>query len=168
MDQRFCKSCGFGLQVVSDLMTGRMEGSQFIPTTVGPGDSLEPRRRILERLGIGIFGVAGLTVLGAVIGGVVKGIIIEKGQVWSGIGIIAVLLGIVVGAGLLGYAEYLKRWKTQLRAERTSISQRTPATARLPHESEVDTRASVTEHTTEFLVSSGLRTSGRDEEASRE
>jgi|SRR5262245_54984607 len=148
MEQKFCRSCGFGLGKVAQLIVEQAPDENLEPGS-GPG---EERLKMMSRLwtaGLGVFIGAFLF---SIIWVIIDKLIIGKGHVWQGLGFIVFLLG-VVALGLSGiYIESLREKLSQRKSRKPSPSIGAPATDKILSEPGIEMSASVTEQTTAKLA----------------
>lgn len=141
-NQKFCRSCGFGLEKVAELISETAgEQSGELPTTWG----------MIERLrNLIFFGL--LTILvGGVSYGVIQKIMIEKGHFWQGLLFLLVIYG-GIAAVILSFVIDEKRMARRKR-DATPPTELQPAetTNKLSLEAPRDPVLSVTEGTTRSL-----------------
>lgn len=146
-DQKFCRSCGLGLQKVAQTL------SEQLPTKLDL--SLQQKKERLEKLGVAALSVFGVGVAIPVLYGIFYKMMYTQGKVIAGLGLLALI--IVLGCGLLSVilfakANEVKETPADRPLPRDLASQNT---AELLHESLPQTPAfSVAERTTELLSDS--------------
>lgn len=146
-DQKFCRSCGLGLQKVAQTL------SEQLPTKLDV--SLQEKKERLEKLGVAALSVFGAGVAIPVLYGIFYKMMYTQGKFIAGLGLLALI--IVLGCGLLSVILFAKANEVK----------ETPAKGPLPDKPELhpqaDTRElpehsapetpvfSVTDRTTELL-----------------
>ena len=143
-DQKFCRSCGLGLQKVAQTL------SEQLPTKLDV--SLQQKKERLEKLGVAALSVFGVGVAIPVLYGIFYKMMYTQGKVIAGLGLLALI--IVLGCGLLSVilfakANEVKETPADRPLPRDLANQNT---AELLHESLPQTPTfSVAERTTELL-----------------
>ena len=140
--QQFCRSCGFNLEKVSELLPEQPS----IPSSMELVRARLHQRRLEHWAGI--VGLAMMSfVLVTLIYLIVSEMMIKSGKIGTGVLLLAMIIGGAVMAGLQGYSKSLKqRLTTQLAP---SLAELAPAPKQLdPH---LEPAPSITEHTTELL-----------------
>lgn len=143
-DQKFCRSCGLGLQKIAQSLV------EQLPTKRDA--SLQERQERLEKLGVAALSVFGLAVLSFILYQVFYKLLIMKGELVAGLGVLAAF--IVIGCGLLSVvlfakANELKEQSAKRPADVTpELSAKT--TGELP-EAQFEPIVSITERTTDLL-----------------
>jgi hypothetical protein len=151
-NQKFCRSCGFGLEKVSQLVAEQQTAEQkqvAIEIGEGSNDRLHP----MEWLGvIGWYTFIGGGAMGVILifYSIISKLIIEKGQIIPGIALLLFLAGALL---MLPYIHYMESKKDSAKRKRQEpkVLAEEGATEKLPPESCSEIRPSVTEHTTELL-----------------
>jgi uncharacterized membrane protein YciS (DUF1049 family) len=145
-DQRFCRSCGFELTKVSELL----QDSDPESLVQGNPDERLVRQRQLKVVGnIAVLGTISLAML-AFLAGVLWLMISGQMPMAAGVAILLFLSGLSVGALCLGLASLKPRLSA--RAREKSYLKENAATTGLLETGVEQPLASVTEHTTELLV----------------
>ena len=148
VDQKFCRSCGLGLQKVAQTL------SEQLPTKLDV--SLQQKKERLEKLGVAALSVFGAGVAIPILWGIFYKMMWSQGKVLAGLGSLALV--IVMACGLLSVILFAKANEVK----------ETPAQGPLPDKPELhpqaDTRElpehsapetpvfSVTDRTTELLA----------------
>jgi hypothetical protein len=145
-DQRFCRSCGLGLEKVAQTLV------EQLPTKLD--ENLEEQKDRLERWGVAALSVFGLGVLVMLLYGIVYKLMITQGKVMAGLA----LLGLVVMAacGLISVVLFAKAKEVEQAKLKRRVSQPEElppgeTTKRLLAEGRFEQIPSVTERTTELL-----------------
>jgi hypothetical protein len=158
-NQNFCRSCGFGLEKVSQLVAEQLSAEQKQTAIENTNDRLHP----MEWLGIiGWYTFIGGGAVGVILlfYSIISKLIIGNGQVLAGTALLLFLAGALL---LLSYIYYKESQKDSAKRER----QRSKAlaeegtTGRLPSETYSEIEPSVTEHTTELLETSNVKVTQR-------
>lgn len=97
-DQKFCRSCGLGLQKIAESM------SEQLPTK---GDlSLQQKKERLEKLGVAALSVFGAGVAIPILWGIFYKMMYTQGKVLAGLGLLALI--VILGCGLLSVILFAK------------------------------------------------------------
>lgn len=97
-DQKFCRSCGLGLQKVVQTL------SEQLPTKLDV--SLQQKKERFEKLGVAALSVFGAGVAIPLLYGIFYKMMYTQGKVMAGLGLLALL--IVLGCGLLSVILFAK------------------------------------------------------------
>lgn len=97
-DQKFCRSCGLGLQKVAQTL------SEQLPTKLDL--SLQQKKERFEKLGVAALSVFGVGVAIPVLYGIFYKMMYTQGKVIAGLGLLALI--IVLGCGLLSVILFAK------------------------------------------------------------
>ena len=97
-DQKFCRSCGLGLQKVAQTL------SEQLPTKLDV--SLQQKKERLEKLGVAALSVFGVGVAIPVLYGIFYKMMYTQGKVIAGLGLLGLI--IVLGCGLLSVILFAK------------------------------------------------------------
>src|SRR5688572_27291947 len=97
-DQKFCRSCGLGLQKVVQTL------SEQLPTKLDV--SLQQKKERLEKLGVAALSVFGVGAAIPVLYGIFYKMMYTQGKVIAGLGLLALI--IVLGCGLLSVILFAK------------------------------------------------------------
>src|SRR5687768_15815325 len=98
VDQKFCRSCGLGLQKVAQTL------SEQLPTKLDV--SLQQKKERLEKLGVAALSVFGVGAAIPVLYGIFYKMMYTQGKVIAGLGLLALI--IVLGCGLLSVILFAK------------------------------------------------------------
>ncbi len=142
-DQRFCRSCGLGLEKVVESL------SEQLSTTDLDKGVLERQRR----LGLAINIIAGSIIsipVGGVLWGIIYEVIIVKGEVVAGSLFLAFIIGLILFTLLVIYRESLMKPSNKRRTAQPSLSPEGTGEKLLP-ETYREPLSSVTERTTRFI-----------------
>lgn len=154
--QKFCRSCGMGLEKVHHLLTQEVSPAEL---------SHQSRLRRFERLRNIVGGMAFATLAMTLLVVFIREIKlnIERGspELWPAVIGLLILLGVISSLTLTVYTASLRGKRSGLRKEALGVSDAT-VTKELPDEVEYIRIASVTEGTTEILERDKNRES-RDE-----
>jgi hypothetical protein len=141
--QQFCRSCGFNLEQVAELL----DQQPSVSTNANLVRARLHQRRLEHWAGVGGLALMSFVLL-TVVYLVVSEMMIKGGHIGAGLAFLFVILGAAVMAGLKGYSKALKqRLATQ---SAPAIMDLAPAPTKQlePH---LEPAQSVTEHTTELL-----------------
>jgi hypothetical protein len=97
-DQKFCRSCGLGLQKVVQTL------SEQLPTKLDV--SLQQKKERFEKLGVAALSVFGAGVAIPILYGIFYKMMYTQGKVTAGLGLLALI--IVLGCGLLSVVLFAK------------------------------------------------------------
>ena len=144
-DQKFCRSCGLGLQKVAQTL-----GEQ-LPTKLDL--SLQQKKERFEKLGVAALSVFGAGVAIPMLYGIFYKMMYTQGKVLAGLGLLALI--IVLGCGLLSVILFAKANEVKEPPADRPLPRELPNqhTAELLNESLPQTPTfSVTDRTTELLL----------------
>ena len=150
LTQKFCRSCGFSLEKIPQLVTQQLsEPEQLLTDEVA--EKLQQRKQKIEHLlsmaGLGFSALAALSLLTGLIYLMVAGNI---PLVPAFIILLLLLSGIIAGS-LAIYSESLKKTLSGRSSPGPSILPQSATASTLPHESHRGPLISVTERTTSLL-----------------
>jgi len=145
-DQRFCRSCGLGLEKVTQTLV------EQLPTRLD--DNLEAQKNRLEKWGVAAFSVFGLGMLGMLLYGIVYKLMMTQGKVMAGLALLGLM--VMVGCGLLSVilfakAKEVEQAKLKRRITQDEVLTHSETTRELLPEGRLEPGPSVTERTTELL-----------------
>ena len=144
VDQRFCRSCGLGLEKVSQSLTEQLPNASAL--------SLQQQKEKFQRLGMAALSVFGLGVLSVILYSVFYKLMISQGKVLAGLGALAFL--IVIGCGLASVILFAKANEVkEVPAPRIDPAELSPerSTKELLSEAKSAPMFSVTDRTTNLL-----------------
>lgn len=149
-DQKFCRSCGLGLEKIAQSLTDQL------PTKADK--TLTQQKEKLERLGVAAVSVFGLGVLSIFLYNIVYKMMLTQGKIMTGL--VALALMLVLGCGLLSVILFAKANELKEAAAKRPIDgppelKPTETTRALLPESHPEPIVSVTEGTTDLLVVEG-------------
>ena len=150
VDQRFCRSCGFGLEKVSQTLTEQLPNASAL--------SLQQQKEKLERLGMAALSVFGFGVGSFILYLVFYKLMVSQGKVLAGLGVLACL--IVIACGLASVILFAKANEVkQVPAPRIDPAQLSPerSTQELLSEAKPAPMFSVTDRTTNLLPAQNER-----------
>ena len=124
-DQKFCRSCGLGLQKVAQTL------SEQLPTKLDV--SLQRKKERFEKLGVAALSIFGAGVAIPVLYGIFYKMMYAQGKVMAGLGLLALI--IVLGCGLLSVILFAKANEVK----------ETPAKGPLPETPELPPQADMRE-----------------------
>ena len=146
-DQKYCRSCGLGLEKVVQTLTEQLPTRKDL--------SIEQQKERFERLGVAALGIFGLGILSFVLYGIIYKVMITQGNVLAGLGYLGIVL--VLGCGLLSVVLFAKA--NELKDAKAKREIRQPgelapdgATRELSPERHTPPVFSVTDRTTELLA----------------
>jgi hypothetical protein len=143
---KFCRACGLGLEKIAQSLT------EQLPTKLD--ESLQTRKKKIERQGVIALSVFGLGILGLLLYGVGYRIILVEGRIFEGIVLLAFFA--LIASGLLAVYLFAKAnevgeaSKKRLEVDSPNSIQK-PTTAKLLPEGYREPVAGVTERTTDLL-----------------
>jgi len=147
-EQKFCRSCGLGLETFARLLGEQLEAEAIVPSRPEAA-ALRERQRRVERW----LGGAALTLVALLVGltlfAIVYGVIIRQGQWLQGSVFALLVLAAATALGLVFYNESLKE---KLAASPAPPPAPGETTAELLPEARFEPASSVTERTTELLA----------------
>lgn len=145
-DQKFCRSCGLGLQKVAKTL------SEQVPTKLDL--SLQQKKERFEKLGVIALSIFGAGVAIPVLYGIFYKMMYTQGKVIAGLGLLALI--IVLGCGLLSVILFAKA--NEVKEESAKRPSPEPKELNSPDTRELPERAaqqppafSVVDRTTELL-----------------
>lgn len=142
-EQRFCRSCGFGLEKTVQSLTEQLPAGTL-------DERIQKRQQKVDRL-ISIAGGSAISiVVGAVLWGIIYEIIIVKGEVLGGSIFLAFVVGLVLVAVLAVYRDLLTQASRKQRLIQSEPA-RVANTAEPLAASSVESTPAITEHTTKLL-----------------
>ena len=144
VDQRFCRSCGLGLEKVSQSLTEQLPNASAL--------SLRQQKEKFERLGMAALSVFGLGVGIFILYSVFYKLMVSQGKVLAGLGVLAFL--IVIGCGLASVILFAKANEVkEVPAPGTNPAELSPerSTQELLREAKAAPLYSVTDQTTNLL-----------------
>jgi hypothetical protein len=143
-EQRFCRTCGFSLEKTVQSLNEQLPAGP-------PDERIQKRQRTVERLVHVAGGGAIAIVVGAVLWGIIYEIIIVKGEVLGGSIFLALIVGLILVAALAVYQDSLAKASAKRHLIERDTA-RVENTADPLLEPSVESNPSITEHTTEFLI----------------
>jgi hypothetical protein len=162
VNQKFCRSCGFGLEKVSQLVAEQLTAEQR-QAAIESGESFNDRQHLMEWLGIiGWYTFIGGGAIGVILlfYNIISKLIIGNGQVLGGIALLLFLAGALL---LLSYIHYLESQKDSAKreAQRSKALAEGGTTGKLPPETYSEIQSSITDHTTDLLETSNAKVTQR-------
>jgi hypothetical protein len=161
-NQKFCRSCGFGLEKVSQLVAEQLPAEQR-QSAIESGEDFNGRQPLMEWVGIiGWYTFIGGGAIGVILilYNIITRLIIDKGQVLGGIALLLFLAGALL---MLSYIYFRESQKDSAKRERQRS--KAPAeegtTGKLLPETYSEIQPSVTEYTTELLETSSAKVTQR-------
>jgi hypothetical protein len=161
-DQRYCRSCGLSLQLLSQFLTGRPPDAQREDAPVEVAGRFQSQRFKMKRWGF-ITLWSGMVVAAflGIVGGAITGVAPILGAVVASLAGLGGLI-LIVGVGIMLYSLFLPKTQVDRQSSRSAALPHAVATVPLPPQRRPESAPSVTEHTTELLETSDPRTPGRD------
>lgn len=98
VDQRFCRSCGLGLEKVSQSLTEQLPNASAL--------SVKQQKEKFEKLGVIALSVFGVGVGSFILYGVFYKLMVSQGKVLAALGVLGVL--IMIGCGLASVVLFAK------------------------------------------------------------
>ncbi|HEX6189993.1 MAG TPA: zinc-ribbon domain-containing protein [Pyrinomonadaceae bacterium] len=142
-DQKFCRSCGLGLQKVVQTL------SEQLPTKLDL--SLQQKKERFEKLGVAALSIFGAGVAIPMLYGIFYKMMYTQGKVVAGLGLLALI--IVLGCGLLSVILFAKANEVkETPADRPRELANQPTTELLNESVPQTPTFSVADRTTELLV----------------
>ena len=141
--QRFCRSCGLGLEKISQSLTEQRPTKR--------DESLQQRKEALEKLGVAALSVFGVGIVSFIVYTLFFKLLASQGSLWAAL--ITFVVVLVVGCGLLSVilfakANELKELPANLNEQKELSSQKT---GELRTEGNPQPVFSVTDRTTNLL-----------------
>jgi hypothetical protein len=167
-DQRYCRSCGFSLQLISQVVTGRPPDAQREKILVEAAERFQSQRFKMRRWGfITLWGGMVVAAFLGIVGGAITGIAPMLGAVIASLAGLGGLI-LIIGVGIMIYSLFLPRALDDRQPSRSAALPQAAATVPLPPQRRPESAPSVTEHTTELLETSDPETPGRNATRQRE
>jgi hypothetical protein len=140
---KFCRSCGLGLDKIVQSLSEQMgETHQEM--------ELQKKKHQVERWLTILLGTTGTIFVGFVLWGIIYKLIIVKGAGLEGFALLAIILGMVSALVLVLYKQYLINQAAKLAKQSPQLQN--PVKPKSLQEPSFQPIGSVTEHTTELLV----------------
>ncbi|HEV8486477.1 MAG TPA: zinc ribbon domain-containing protein [Blastocatellia bacterium] len=163
-DQKFCRLCGLSLDRFAQLLAEELPSGVDPATAAAIDKDQRPERMAKVGLwGITVLAIGGGALVALIAYKIVATFIIEQGEIFVGVALLLVLLGVAMAVAALGYADALRKFKTRNTDEVESSKGRAVPLALPRHESSPESNItagianfislSVTEGTTELLES---------------
>lgn len=149
-DQKFCRSCGLGLQKVALTL------SEQLPTKLD--ESLQQKKERYEKLGVAALSIFGAGVAIPILYGIFYKMMWTQGKVIAGLGLLALI--IVLGCGLLSVILFAKANEVKEESAKRPPPEpgelKSADTRELPeHATPLTPTFSVVDRTTELLSQKG-------------
>ena len=147
MDQRFCRSCGLGLERIAQSVAEQLPDK--------PDQSALARKDRLEWWGMAALSAFGLGVMGMILFGIVYKVMITQGRIWAGLGLLGFFA--LIACGLISVVLFAKANEVEEAAKKRRLQQpkgsaRGEATTGLLAQAYPMPTPSVTERTTDLLL----------------
>jgi hypothetical protein len=163
-DQKFCRFCGLSLDRFAQLLAEELPSGVDPVTAAAVDKDLRPERMAKVGLwGITVLAIGGAALVALIAYKIIATFIIEKGEIFVGVALLLVLLGVAMAVAALGYADALRKFKTRNTDQVESSKRRAVPLALARPESLTESNItagiahfislSVTEGTTELLES---------------
>jgi zinc ribbon protein len=155
-NQKFCRSCGFGLERVEELIA-EQKTSITDQTAEATGRlSNKLLRKLKKWAGVALFAMGGIFV-SMLLWKIIFKVMIEEGKIWEG-SVVLMIIGSAVLALLLAYlnSEHIKK-STATRSNQPKHPPQSVETAKMLPEPNTEMAASVTEQTTSKLEETIIR-----------
>lgn len=149
---RFCRRCGLNIESAAKSLLEQVPGS-------GRPD-LARREQMLERFGqiaFGGFGIVLLVAIAGIIYTVFTKMVLEGGQPWAGVLLIAFVLFAAMALVYVLFAEDLKEKRKKAAPSRNRELEHPATTGKLLEEHEFEPIPAVTESTTDLLPHENVR-----------
>jgi predicted lipid-binding transport protein (Tim44 family) len=160
-DHNFCRACGLSLQMVSQVLAGRVPAAEPGKDVKEMAEHIQNRRRKMMRWGfITMFGGLMSGILLEVIGQAIRNFDWAIGGFIQDVSQIGALI-FMLGLGFMIYSRFLPKASADPQsAQPTALPQAQPTT-KLPPDRRAEPMPSVTEHTTDLLQTSEAPTPAR-------
>jgi zinc ribbon protein len=146
--QRFCRSCGFGLEKVEQLIVEATDQ----PTEAAGRLSSGWLHKLEKLAAVALVGLGGI-LLSMLLWAIIFKVMIEQGKIWEG----SVVLMILKAAGLALFLAYMRNKSSATRANQPQRLPEAVDTAKMLPEPNAEIAASMTEQTTSKLEEKILR-----------
>ena len=146
--QKFCRACGFGLEMVEQLIADQRAATE--QTTVATGRISDDWLRKFEKWATRALLALGSIAVSLILWAIIVKLMIKEGAIFPG----SMLLMLVIGVVLLLFLVYLKEERKNSASTLSNQRHRLPQaqeTAKMLSEPNAETAASVTEQTTTRL-----------------
>ena len=146
--QKFCRACGFGLEMVEQLIADQRAATE--QTTVATGRISDDWLRKFEKWATRALLALGSIAVSLILWAIIVKLMIKEGAIFPG----SMLLMFVIGVVLLTFLAYMQDKRKNSTSTRSNQQHRLPQaqeTAKMLSEPNAETAASVTEQTTTRL-----------------
>lgn len=155
--QKFCRSCGFNLEKVAQLLTEQLPMVAEDQPAVDKAADLKGQLRRTERwLSIALTSFF-LILAGGVSWGIISKIMIEKGAVWTGLALLLFIASTAITLFFVARREELREALTGRQSPQPTALPPEKSTVKMLAEAQSELAPSVTEHTTKRLVAHEVR-----------
>lgn len=141
--QKFCRSCGLSLEKTAQSLV------EQIPAKID--QSLERRKKKLERFGFIALSGVGVVGVGALSYMIIFNMMLAQGKILGGLALLTIIICGLLAVFFFNYANFLKETAVKNRLQPPEEMPEYETPAKLPNDSYLEPIPSVTERTTELL-----------------
>ena len=110
-DQKFCRLCGLSLDRFTQLLAEELPSRVDLGTAIAKDGDRRERMAKVGLWGITLLAMGGAAVVALIAYKIIATFIIEKGEVFVGLALLLVLLGVAMAIASLGHADAIRKFK---------------------------------------------------------